>query len=197
VPCEEGAGGVVITDVGGERRVRGELHHGGADAVGLRLLERDGVAEVSEPGLAEQFLVGGAEATVGNAVHAEGLAGVSDEGRDVGAANHGGAGAVEEKVAPGNGIREGGVGGAAVDADSALDNAQLREAALEHAGDRRGEVGGSPEHDLGGGDEPFEQCEQAGRVGDIADVDDLPGGAEEDAGSGEYLSAHGRWAGPG
>ena len=74
----------VVAQVAGERAVRAELHHRAPHPVGLRLGQRNRVAEEHEPRLAEQVLVvAGEERAVRDAVHAERLARVLHEGGHV------------------------------------------------------------------------------------------------------------------
>ena len=50
-----------------------------------------------------------------------------------------------------------------------------------HRDDFLGEIGGGPEADLGAREIFFDEGEDARRVRDVADVDDLPRGAKQDA----------------
>ena len=145
--------------------------------------ERRFVAEKDKAGAGENgaFLGRGRIRAVGDAVDAVGFADVFGESGDVFGGDERWAGAVQEKIGPRERVGEIGAGGAAISAERAFDDFQLREAAVLHGHDFLGEIGGGPEAHFGVWEIFFDEGEDARRVRDIADVYDLPRGTQEDA----------------
>ena len=180
---EKGIGGGVVAEIAGEGAVGGEVEEGALELLAAGEGERAFVAEEDETRAVKNgpFLGGGRIGAVRDAVDAVGFADVFCEGGDVFRGDERRAGAVEEEISPREGVGERGVGGGAVGPNGALDDFQVGETAVLHRDHFRGEIAGGPEAHLGGRQLFFDEGEDARRVGDVADVHDLPRGAEQNA----------------
>src|SRR5687768_8989278 len=145
--------------------------------------ERNGVTEKDELRLVQQVLVCRTceERAVSDAINAERFAGEFYESGDIPGRDERSAGTMQQEVCFSDGAFEVRIADGAIFTDGAFNDAQLWKAAVFHRDDFRREIAGGPQDYFRFGKVTFKQGEHARCMGNIADVHDLPGRAQENA----------------